>query len=163
MPLTQTVPSVGNATKADEAIAFRDNDRICGAGVVAGHPLLIGGSHDDFEYGTTYARLPDCPAFEIDGALAQYVTVYLEAEAIREPSASGTVSCVVDLYNLTDAAQVSGSELTISVDVANPSTKHGKTSSFTLNSGVKRYHFRIKTGTSLVGVAAWVKLVGKSS
>lgn len=162
MPLTQTAPAVGNATLADHGIAWRDNDRIAGLPVVAGAPLLIGGSFVDFISGTGFIRLPNSPAFEIDGALAQYSTIYLEVDAIRGDDVGSTVSATFDLYNVTDAGTVAGSEITVSIDVAHPSTKHGKTSGFTLNSGVKRYHCRIKSPSN-VNVAGWCKLVGKNS
>jgi len=130
--------------------------------VVAGAPLLVGGSFSEFVDGTTYVRLPQSPGFEIDGALATYSSVYLEADAIRADGAS-TVNAVFDLWDATSGATVSGSELTINVDVAHPSTKPGKTSAFSINSGVRRYYFRIKSGSAGVQVAGFCKLVGKNS
>lgn len=162
MPIDQTAPAVGGSTLADQGIAWRNNDRIAGLVVVAGAPLLIGGSFTEFEDRNTFQRLSNSPAFEIDGALAQYSSIYLEVDAIRADGAS-TVNAVFDLWDVTGGATVAGSELTVSVDVAHPSTKPGKTSAFTINSGVRRYYFRIRSGTAGVQVAGFCKLVGKNS
>ena len=163
MPLNQTAPSVGGSTMADWGIAWRDNDRQAGMPVVAGAPLLIGGSFSEFVSGTSYVRLPQSPGFEIDGALAQYVSVYLEVDAIRGDDVGSTVNAVVDLWDATGSATVAGSEVTVSVDVAHPLTKPGKSSAFTLNAGVRRYYFRLKSGSVGVNVAAFAKLVAKTS
>jgi hypothetical protein len=163
MPLNQTAPSVGGATSTDWGIAWRDNDRQAGVPVVAGAPLLVGGSFAEFFRTTTLSRLPQCPAFEIDGALTQYVSVYLEADAMRADGVGSTVSAVFDLWDATVGAVVAGSELTVSIDVAFPNTKHGKTSAFTLNSGVRRYYFRMRSGTVGVDVSGFCKLVAKTS
>lgn len=156
-----TTPALNDATKLNDYIRLRDNDRSAAFPVSAGAPLLLGGSYAEFVDGTSYVRLPQSPGFEVDGALAAYNNVYLEADAIRADGAS-TVSAVFDLWDATTGASVAGSELTISVDVAHPSTKHGKTTAFTLNSGVRRYYFRIKSGSAGVQVAGFCKLVGKS-
>lgn len=158
-----TTPSQDDATKLNDYTRLRDNDRIAAVPTIAGAALLLGGSHDDYEYGTAFARLPRGPAFEIDGALQGYVSIYLEVDAVREPAASSTVSAVFDLYNATDGAVVAGSEVTVSVDVAHPTSKHGKSTTFTLNTGVKRYYFRLKSGTINVGVGGFCKLVAKGS
>ncbi|WP_291988362.1 hypothetical protein [Luteitalea sp.] len=163
MPLDQTAPAVGGSTLADQGIAWRNNDRICGLPVVAGAPLLLGGSFSEYVTVSTFVRLPQSPGFEIDGALATYSSVYLEADAIRADDVSSTVNAVFDLWDATTGATVAGSELTISVDVAHPLTKPGKTSVFTINSGVRRYYFRLRSGTSGSGVAGFCKLVGKNS
>lgn len=163
MPLNQTAPSVGGATMADWGIAWRDNDRQAGMPIVAGAPLLIGGSFAEFVSVNTYVRMPQSPGFEIDGALAQYVSVYLEVDALRGDDVGSTVSAVVDLWDATTGATVAGSETTVSIDVAHPNTKPGKSSAFTLNAGVRRYYFRLRSGTAGVNVAAFAKLVAKTS
>ena len=163
MPLNQTAPSLGGSTWVDWGIGWRDNDRQAGMPIVAGAPLLIGGSFSEYVNTTSYVRMPQSPGFEIDGALAQYVSVYLEVDAIRGDTVGSTVNAVVDLWDATTGATVAGSETTVSVDVAHPNTKPGKSNTFTLNAGVRRYYFRLKSGSAGVDVAAYAKLVAKTS
>lgn len=162
-----TTPALNDATKLNDFIRLRDNDRIGAMPAMAGATLLQGGAFDEFIYSTAFVRLPFCPAFEIDSALAGYVSVYLEVEAVREPGVGVTVNAVFDVWNLTTGAVVAGSEVTVPVDVAHPSiggsTKHAKSTAFTLAAGVNRYYIRIKTGTTDQSVGGFARIVAKGA
>lgn len=164
MPIdVTTTPALNDATKLNDYIRLRDNDRIAAMPAMAGATLLQGGSHDAFIYSTSFQRLPNCPAFEIDSALASHVSVYLEVEAVREPAVGVTVNAVFDVWNVTTGAVVAGSEVTVAVDVAHPSSKHSKSTAFSLAAGVNRYHVRIRTGTVDLSVGGFARIVAKGA
>lgn len=158
-----TTPALNDATKLNDYTRLRDNDRIGAMPAMAGATLLQGGSHDALIYATTFQRLPDCPAFEIDAALASYVSIYLEVEAVREPAYGSTVNAVFDLWDATTGAVVSGSEVTVAVNVNHPSSVHQKSTAFSLPAGVKRYYVRLKSGTTDIGVAGFARVVAKGA
>jgi hypothetical protein len=158
-----TTPALNDATKLNDYIRLRDNDRIGAMPAMAGATLLQGGSHDAFIYSTAFQRLPNCPAFEIDAALGAYVSVYLEVEPVREPGVGVTVNAIFDVWNVTTGAVVTGSEVTVPIDVAHPASKHSKSTAFTLASGVNRYYIRVKTGTADQSVGGFARIVAKGA
>ena len=164
MPLDLTTgAAVGTATKADDDLRRRGNERAL-IGSPLGLCLIQWGSLDAFLADTTEVDLPygaGAAGFEIDGTLAGYVAIYLEVVAIRHPDAAGTVTCTVDLYNVTTPGQVASSPVAISLTTANAT--HQKSGSLTLPASVARFKVRGKTSDATRLVAAIVRVMAKGS
>lgn len=155
-----TTPAVDDATKQGDYTRLRDGLRAL-ASAMGGVVLRQGGNLKTFVTDTTEVPCEPCggtAGFEVDGTYLGYVTVLLEVVAIRHPDA-GSVTCTVDLYDLTAAATVASSAVAISLSTANPT--HQKSVALTLNASVRRYYARIKTSDSTKPVAAEWRLVAK--
>jgi hypothetical protein len=158
-----TTPAVGAPTKVSDYVRLRDALRAAAA-ALAGVPLWQGGDLERFITDTTEVDLPaafGAPGVEIDGTYLGYVSVYLEVVAIRHPDAAGTVTCTVDLFNVTDAGQVAGSPVAISLSTT--AATYQKGTAITLPASAKRYRARIKTSDGSRAVAAVVRVVAKGS
>jgi hypothetical protein len=158
-----TTPSIDDATKQNDYTRHRDALRAL-ASAMGGVVLWQGGDLEEFQLDTTEVTLRKAggdPGFEIDGQYLGYVTVILEAVAIRDPSPGTNVTCTVDLYNVTDSAAVASSAVAITLNSA--AAVHQKSVALTLPASVKRYRVRIKTSSGTQGVAAIARVVAKGS
>jgi len=158
-----TTPSVDDATKLADYTRLRDAARAL-AGAMGGVVLAQGGSLDEFLSDTTEVDLPNGPGaagWPVDGTHLGYVTVELQVVAIRHPDAAGTVTCTVDLYNVTDAGAVASSAVAVSLTTT--AATAGASSALTLPTSVKRFKARIKTSDGTRLVAAVWRLVAKGS
>ena len=81
--------------------------------------------------------------------------------AVRGPDVSSSVTCTVDLYNVTDAAQVASSAGAITLSTG--SVTHQKSTALTLPTSVKRFRVRIKTSDGTRPVAAVARVVVKGA
>jgi hypothetical protein len=159
-----TTPAVDDATKLDDYTRLRDTTRALAA-AMGGLPLWgWHGDLDDYIEDTTEVTLPKAcgdVGQEIDGTHLGYVAVYLEIVARRRSDAAGTVTCTVDLYNVSDGAVVASSATAISL--TSTADFHAKSVNLTLPASVKRFRARIKTSDTTRAVAARVRVVAKGS
>lgn len=160
-----TTPSVDDPTKLGDYTRLRDAARGL-VGATAGVIVWQGGDLDAFIVDTSEVTLPksygDVGA-EIDGTLLGFsgVTVVLEVMAVRSPDVSSSVTCTVDLYNVTDAAAVASSAVAITLSTG--SVTHQKSTALTLPTAVKRFRVRIKTSDGSKPVAAIARVVVKGA
>lgn len=167
MDLT-TTPTLDDATKLNDYTRLRDALRGCGPAIYAGMPILDFGDLDQFQEQTSEVTLRRGfgePGAEIDGSLLSLLvgvggSVFLDVVARRQPGVANC-TCTVDLYNVTDGAQVASSPVAISLTSDNETVQ--KSVALTLASGVKRYRMRIKTSSAASPVAARARLVVKGA
>lgn len=158
-----TTPAVDDATKLDDYTRLRDTTRALAA-AMGGIPVLQGGDLDEFISDTTEVTLPKAfgdVGAEIDGTHLGFVAVVLEVVARRHPDAAGTVTCTVDLFNVSAGAQVASSAVAISLTTT--AEFHQKSVALTLPASVQRFRFRIKTSDGTRLVAARARVVAKGS
>lgn len=160
-----TTPAVDDATKLGDYTRLRDAARGL-VGATAGVIVWQGGDLDAFIIDTTEATLPKAfgdAGAEIDGTLLGFsgVTVVLEVVALRQQDVATTVTCTVDLYNVTDSAAVASSAVAISLSSGN--TTHQKSAALTLPTSVKRFRVRIKTSDAAKPVSAIARVVVKGA
>lgn len=166
MDLT-TTPSTDDATKLDDYTRLRDALRGSAPAVLAGVPVIDWGNIDAMIPQTSEVTLPGGfgdLGVEVDGTLLALLagvggSVFLEVSARRAPGGA-TVTCTVDVYNVTTGAQVASSAVAISLTTDNVTKQ--KSGALTLASGVNAYRFRIKSSTG-TGVAARARLVIKGA
>lgn len=160
-----TTPATDDATKLNDYTRLRDSGRAL-VGATAGVIVWQGGDLDAFIVDTSEVTLPksygDVGA-EIDGTFLGYagVTVVLEAMAVRGPDVTSSVTCTVDLYNVTDAAAVASSA--VAITLSSGSVVHQKSVALTLPTSVKRFRVRIKTSDGTRPVAAVARVVVKGA
>lgn len=167
MDLT-TTPATDDATKLDDYTRLRDAGRGL-ASAMAGVVAWQGGALDEFEESLTAVTLRNAfgdAGAEIDGTHLGLVaavggSVVLEVVAIRHPDSAGTVTCTVDLYNVTAAAVVASSSVAISLTTA--AATHQKSGALTLPTSVQRYRVRILTSDATRAVAAIARVVVKGA
>ena len=156
-----TTPAVNDATKLDDYTRLRDALRAL-ASAMGGVVLAQGGSLTSFVSDTTEVDLPAGPGaagWPVDGTHLGYVSVTLEVVAIRQ--LAFTVTCTVDLYNVTDGAQVASSPVAVSLTTGAATAQ--ASAALTLPASVKRFKARIKTSDGTRPVAAVWRLVAKGS
>ena len=167
MDLT-TTPAIDDATKQGDYTRLRDALRGCGPAVYAGMPVIDWGSIDGMVVATSETTNPNGfgdAGVEVDGTLLSLLagvggSVFLEVSARRAPGGA-SVTCTVDLYNVTDGAQVASSAVAISLTTDNVTKQ--KSVALTLAAAVKNYRIRIKTSSAATAVAARVRLVIKGA
>ena len=163
-----TTPATDDATKLDDYTRLRDAGRGL-ASAMAGVVAWQGGDLEEFEAATSETTLRKAfgvAGVEIDGTHLGLVTsvggsVILEVVAIRRFDVSTTVTCTVDLYNVTAGAVVASSPVAISLTTA--AATHQKSSALTLPTSVQRYRVRIKTSDGTKPVAAIARVVVKGA
>jgi hypothetical protein len=160
-----TTPATDDATKLGDYTRLRDCARAL-VGATAGVIVLQGGDLDAFITDTSEVTLPKAfgdVGAEIDGTFLGFsgVTVVLEVAAMRHQDVGSTVTCTVDLYNVTDAAAVASSAVAISLSTG--SVTHQKSTALTLPTSAKRFRFRIKTSDAAKAVAAIARVVVKGA
>lgn len=156
-----TTPAINDATKLGDYTRLRDALRALSS-AMGGVVLRQGGSLEAFIVDTTEAPVPfsgGTAGFEIDGTYLGYVTVVLEVVAIRHPDVSTTVTCTVDLYDVTTPGVIASSAVAISLSTA--LATHQKSVALTLPASVKRYYARIKTSDGTKPVACEWRVVAK--
>ena len=160
-----TTPSTDDATKLNDYTRLRDSSRAL-VGATAGVIVWQGGDLDAFIVDTTEVTVPKAygdVGAEIDGTFLGFsgVTVVLEVMAVRGPDVSSSVTCTVDLYNVTDSAAVASSAVAITLSTGN--VTHQKSTALTLPTAVKRFRVRIKTSDAAKPVAAIARVVVKGA
>ncbi len=137
MAFNKTNPiSVGDATKKSHYDRVFDNTlALAGIGI----PYFLGGDWFTLETSTSFTAIKGLILVQIDGSVlaANNLVAYFEA-FFRGGNASNPVYC--DLYNLTDAGIVSGSELT----VTSATPLRVRSSALSLPAATKEYYARNK-------------------
>lgn len=158
-----TTPAADDATLLTDYTRLRDTCRAL-AVALGGVVLAQGGSLDAFIEDTTEVDLPLGPGaagWPVDGTYLGYAVagVVLEIVAQRHPSVGSTVTCTVDLYNVTTPGQVASSPVAISLATANATAQ--ASGALTLPTSVARFKARIKTSDGTKKVAAIWRLVAR--
>lgn len=151
------VPSVGDATKVSDYQRLRDND----VALQAGDAHDFGGDLRAYITDTTEVDLPNSSELEIVGAnlagRSVYVEVTCQARMADGSAWTGSVTCTVDLYNVTAVAPVASSA--VATVLSSETRTRNMSSAITLGAATNRYKIRIKSSSALRGVAARVRVV----